>query len=51
MYVNRVLRSRTGEDSLDTLRASREVRAREGVSGLWGTNSADDMRWHVCCCE
>ena len=32
-YLNRALRSRTGEDSLDTLRASREVRAREGV--MW----------------
>jgi hypothetical protein len=36
MYVNKVLRSRTGEDSLDTLRASREVRVREGVMWVAG---------------
>jgi hypothetical protein len=36
MYLNRVLRSRIGEDSLDTLRASREVLAREGVMWVAG---------------
>ena len=36
MYANRVLRSQTGEDSLDTLRASREVRVREGLTWVAG---------------